>query len=171
MIGLLLSPVFRYVMIGVAVLATIGAIYGKGRGDGRDAERVKWERVMREQREDAERQITERNREIAAEVARTAALNNHLEETVANDRREIDSRLADYNRAVAERVRAERARNSCAAARSAEAGGASGRENVAAPGIFVPEAAIRDIGALMAEADELVSVMSACKAWAGEHGR
>lgn len=171
MIALIASPLFRYGVGALLLLGVVGGIYGKGRTDGRASERVKWERVMAEQKAEAARLIDARNVEIAVERERTAALNNKLEETVANDRREIDSRLADYNRAVAERLRAERARNSCAAARQAEAGGASSSEDVAAPGITVSSEAARDLGALMAEADELTSVMTACKAWALDHGK
>ncbi len=168
MIALLASPLFRY---GLAVVGMLAGAYGYAHHQGALSERAVWEKRVEAQAKEAARLIAAKIAENAALEAKSQALNTQLETDHATAARTIDAAHDAYNRAVAERVRLARSRPSCAAPGSAETTGSAGSSDVAAAGVYVSESSLRDLGTLAAQADELVATMTACRAWAVEHGR
>lgn len=171
MIALLASPLFRYGIAIAGVLEALGAIYAKGHSDGADRQIAIHEAYVRQEQANAAKLTAARIAENIALEAATEAHNAQLEETVANARQETASALGAYNRAVADRMRLARSRPSCSPPGTPEAPSAGSGQNLDPASIELSEQALRDLGNLAAQADELVSVMGACRAWALEHGR
>lgn len=174
MIGLLAlwsNPLVRYGIAIAGVLALLGAIYAKGHSDGADRQIAIHEAYVRQEQANAAKLTATRIAENMALEAATEAHNAQLEETVANARQETATALGAYNRAVADRMRLARSRPARSPPGTTEAPNAGSGQNLGSPSIELSEQALRDLGHLAAQADELVSVMGVCRAWALEHGR
>lgn len=170
MIALLANPLVRYAAAIAGVLLAVWGFYGWAHHRGAVSERAIWEKLVAEQKSEAARLIAEKTAQLAAEEKKSEELNVRLSKEVADARAETSSALDRYNAAVRLRVQAGHG-SSCPAPRSPEAAGPVGNPELATPGIFVSEQALRDLGNLASVADDTAAVMAACKAWALEHGR
>jgi hypothetical protein len=122
------------------------------------------------QKAEAARLISERNAEITATVQARAEANRELEIAHAQAQKDIAVAHDDFERALAQRVRAS-SRISCPAPGSAQTPDPGPSETVATAGLFVSTASLQDVGTLMREADELSATMKQCKAFADAIGK
>ncbi|CAB4202382.1 hypothetical protein UFOVP1623_51 [uncultured Caudovirales phage] len=166
----LLSPLFRYAAIALAVLGFLGAVYGVGRIHGATKANARWEAGMARQATVAAKLYSDKLAEIAALERDRETLNTRLSKEVADAREETADALGKFNAAVRLRVRTQGATANCPAGSPPTASARSGAE-LEATGIFVSREALEAAGALAAGADATEAVMKACRAWAISVGR
>jgi len=171
MLALLASPLFRYGTAIAGVFAALGGLYGLGRHQGALSERAAWQAIVAEQKTQAAKMIADRVAENTLKEAESASLNAKLAQEVTDAHAETASALDRYNRAIADRMRTQASRSCSTPPGPAQAGSPPGGKILESPGLIVSGQALKDIGTLAAEADELITAMKACQAWSLAHGR
>lgn len=154
-----------------ALIGAIGLI-AVGAGGMHHYDNLAFAKQIDKQKLDAQTLLTQAQASIAAKAQENAALNDRIEATHAKAESDISAARDDFNRQLASRVRVARCGPSGGGAGSAKAPDTGGGADAAAvSGLFVPEAAIRDIAALASAADELRAYAVACHEFAVGVGR
>jgi hypothetical protein len=170
-LALLGNPLIRYAAAGLGMLLALWGAYSWAYGRGERAADERHAVEMQRFRDATVKLAEDRRAEIAARERANEELNTRLSKEVSDARQETDTAHAAYNRAVADKLRAQRNAGSCSAPGSPTPAGAAGSAELAAPTLQLDGQALVDLGNLASMADNTESVMKACKAWAISVGR
>lgn len=139
---------------------------------GEHTARLGYEAAIAKQEAQAQTILATANARNAALEATQAELNNQIEATHATATAAIADARSEFDRQLAVRLRNTGRGPSCPSPGSpapADTGG--GANPTPDAGIWVPEQALRDLGALAAQADQLKAYAVACQAFATAVGR
>lgn len=158
-----------WIILG-AVLAWLAAAVG-GYAYGVHHDALAWKAKVAAQEAAAQVILATAQARVTTAVSANAELNRQLEIEHAGRIADVAAAGDAYNRAVAERVRAEGRRPRCDSPGTSATADPGHGKDVEAAGIIVREPALQNLGALMRQADITVAAMQACQTWAESVGR
>jgi hypothetical protein len=161
-----LNPYVILAAVGIWLVSIVGGYFY-----GTHHEALVYKAAISKQDADASALLAQLTATAAAKDAASAEFARKIDEVTTHETQAINDAHADYDRALAERMRQPPSRPSCVSPGAPKTTDAAHSEAVDAPGIFVREPTLRDLGSLMQEADKLVATMNACHAFAESVGR